>query len=79
MESNGQKGRVHISESTANLLIMAGLDSWVIPRENTIQAKGKGQLQTFWIAPEVDLSYSAKSLESRNGYRYHPIIGQINS
>ena len=34
-----------------------------------IEAKGKGKLQTYWIAPEVELSYSAKSYESRT-YRY---------
>lgn len=69
MESNGHKGRIHTSESTANLLIVAGLDSWVVPREKKIEAKGKGKLQTFWISPDVDLSCSARSYQSRQGHR----------
>lgn len=49
MESNGQKGRIHVSQSTADLLIAAGKRDWVRAREDKIQAKGKGLLQTYWV------------------------------
>jgi len=49
MESNGAKDRIHMSQETANLLIDAGKSAWVTPREGTIQAKGKGELKTFWL------------------------------
>ena len=39
MESNGQKGRIQVSQSTADLLIAAGKQHWVEPREDKIQAK----------------------------------------
>ena len=39
-------------------------NEWVVPRENKIEAKGKGLLQTYWIAPEVDYSFTAKTLET---------------
>uniref|UniRef100_A0A7S3PD05 Guanylate cyclase domain-containing protein n=1 Tax=Amphora coffeiformis TaxID=265554 RepID=A0A7S3PD05_9STRA len=64
MESTGAAGRIHISQNTADLLVSAGLDSWVVPRETMIEAKGKGKLQTFWIAPEVELSFTARSTKS---------------
>ena len=64
MESNGQKGRIHLSESTAGLLKSAGYTSWVVPREGKIEAKGKGALQTYWIAAETDFSFTAKTFET---------------
>ena len=64
MESNGQKGRIHISQSTADLLTAAGLESWVVPRETKIEAKGKGSMQTYWVAPGIDYSMTGKTLET---------------
>merc|ERR1712241_687796 len=49
MESNGIRNRIHISEETAMLLKEAGKEHWLIPREETIQAKGKGELSTYWV------------------------------
>ena len=46
MESNGVKGKIHISQSTADELITAGKAQWLIPREDKIVAKGKGEMQT---------------------------------
>ena len=49
MESTGEKNRVQLSKSTADLLIEAGKSYWVKPREDLVHAKGKGQVQTFWL------------------------------
>ena len=51
MESNSSRNRIHVSEATAKLLIEAGKSSWVKKREDTIVAKGKGVMQTFWVEP----------------------------
>ncbi|CAB9498281.1 Receptor-type guanylate cyclase gcy [Seminavis robusta] len=51
MESNGEPNRIHCSEETAKLLAAAGKEQWIIPREDKIFAKGKGELQTFWVHP----------------------------
>jgi hypothetical protein len=67
MESNGQSGRIHISESTAKLLMEAGLGKWVTPRKHLIEAKGKGELQTYWLAPESEVSFTQKSSKSGGG------------
>jgi len=50
MESNGQPGRIHVSGDTAKLLIDAGHDRWVSKRQDLIEAKGKGTMQTYWIS-----------------------------
>jgi class 3 adenylate cyclase len=49
MESNGQRDRIHMSEETAQLLSAAGKGHWIVPREDRIVAKGKGELKTFWF------------------------------
>lgn len=49
MESNGQPGRIHVSSSTAELLTSQGKQKWLIPREDLVHAKGKGQMQTYWV------------------------------
>jgi class 3 adenylate cyclase len=60
MESNGIKGRVHCSQETADALILEGKGYWLTPREEKIVAKGKGELQTYWIL-ETDTKYSTSS------------------
>ena len=40
---------IHLSSETANLLIEAGKADWVQPRENLVTAKGKGEMQTYWL------------------------------
>jgi class 3 adenylate cyclase len=50
MESTGEKDKIQLSEETAGLLIKAGMASWIEPREDLVEAKGKGKLQTYWLA-----------------------------
>jgi class 3 adenylate cyclase len=58
MESTGTRSRIQVSQSTADLLIMARKGSWVRPREELVEAKGKGKMQTYWVEPRK----TAKSL-----------------
>jgi transcription termination factor NusB len=53
MESNGQAGRVQISEQMANVLACEGKSHWYTPREDKITAKGKGELQTYWLKEDL--------------------------
>jgi class 3 adenylate cyclase len=46
MESNGVKGKIHCSQTTADELITAGRTQWLTTREDKITAKGKGEMQT---------------------------------
>jgi class 3 adenylate cyclase len=56
MESTGEKDRIQASQSTADQLIAAGRGRWVKARDKMVQAKGKGELQTYWIEPSMSAS-----------------------
>ena len=49
MESTGQRNRIQVSESTAQLLIEDGKNNWIQPRDELVHAKGKGAIQTYWV------------------------------
>lgn len=51
MESTGMRSRIHASQSTVDLLIASGKQHWVQKREEAIEAKGKGTMQTYWLNP----------------------------
>jgi class 3 adenylate cyclase len=46
IEPTGQRGRIHLSDEFANELTIHGKKHWLIPREDKVQAKGKGTLTT---------------------------------
>ena len=50
MESTGLKNRIQISQATADILMSTGKGSWIRPREELVQAKGKGTVKTYWVA-----------------------------
>ncbi|GKY91565.1 hypothetical protein MPSEU_000128400 [Mayamaea pseudoterrestris] len=49
IETTGMKGRIHLSQETADLLVAAGKVNWFYSREEKVFAKGKGELNTFWL------------------------------
>jgi class 3 adenylate cyclase len=49
MESTGEKNRIQVSSTTAELLREAGKGHWLLPRDDLVEAKGKGPMQTFWL------------------------------
>jgi class 3 adenylate cyclase len=66
MESTGMPGKIQCSQATADLLLLAGKSDWIKAREGLVQAKGKGEMQTYWIeiAPAYQRSKTAKSTAS---------------
>lgn len=84
MESNGQKHCIHASEETANYLIAMGKGHFVIPREDKIHAKGKGELQTYWLKPVSggsrtgDNSHVSSNTESHTNLEYDEDIEVVN-
>jgi class 3 adenylate cyclase len=50
MESNGVRGRIHVSQATADALTKQGKEHWLTPREDMIVAKGKGEMQTYFVS-----------------------------
>ena len=51
MESTGKRGKIQISQSTANLVIEADREHWLTARKDKVVAKGKGQLSTYYVDP----------------------------
>mmetsp|Transcript_94 Transcript_94/g.267 ORF Transcript_94/g.267 Transcript_94/m.267 type:complete len:1155 (-) Transcript_94:417-3881(-) len=49
IESTGERNRIHTSKETAELLTKGGKGHWLRPRNHLVQAKGKGELETFWL------------------------------
>ena len=54
-------GRIQCSETTKDLLMKAGKTHWLTAREDAVQAKGKGTLQTFWVTPKSNSSSATES------------------
>mmetsp|Transcript_43516 Transcript_43516/g.125785 ORF Transcript_43516/g.125785 Transcript_43516/m.125785 type:complete len:172 (+) Transcript_43516:176-691(+) len=61
MESTGVRGKIQLSQATADLLILAGKKNWLTPREEKITAKGKGTLQTYFLDFGKTLEESTRS------------------
>lgn len=67
MESTGERGRIQVSQSTADLILLAGRERWVRPRRESVTAKGKGTMQTYWL--EMDGATKASSADGHKESR----------
>ena len=61
MESHGKAGLIQVSQATATLIQDAGKGQWVRKREDKVKAKGKGQLETYWVNPSNRLREGGRS------------------
>eukprot|EP00980_Cylindrotheca_fusiformis_P016353 scaffold4870_cov135-Cylindrotheca_fusiformis.AAC.3 len=61
MESSSGRGRIQVSQVTADLLTEAGLSGWIIPRSTKMFVKGKGEMQTYWVRKSSRLIKSNSS------------------
>lgn len=61
LESTGARDKIQLSQETADLLLAAGKSHWIRAREEKVNAKGKGELQTYWleIGPDPDKAGSS--------------------
>ena len=66
MESHGQPGRIHVSMSVAEHLMAKGKEHWLEAREDKVVAKGKGEMQTYWV--NVGASPSASTSQSMSSF-----------
>ena len=66
MESTSKAHRIQISQDTADLLHEANKGHWCRKREDLVDAKGKGKMQTFWLDVSSTAGSSSKSDKSRN-------------
>lgn len=49
MEHTGKRDCIQLSQDTADLLIAAGKANWLSQREDVVNPKGKGEMQTYWL------------------------------
>jgi hypothetical protein len=71
MESNGAVGKIHVSQATAEELIHQGKSHWITPRPDKVLAKGKGELQTYWVSVcdhKLSKSVATRSADSSLGH-----------
>jgi hypothetical protein len=69
MESTGLKNNIQVSRETANLLIAAGYQKWLTPREDIVHVKGKGNVRTFLV--KINPGSSATYRSSTTGLDSH--------
>ena len=69
MESNGLPNKIHVSQTTADLLTVAGKGLWLTKREELIEAKGKGKMQTWWVTPTSSGTASVGTGNSSTRFR----------
>jgi hypothetical protein len=60
-ERNGERNKIHLSKETADLPIAVGKNHWVSARQELVQAKGKGDMQTYWLMMKVQSGVSSRS------------------
>jgi hypothetical protein len=63
MESTGKVNRIHVSQTTAALLIHLNKGHWLKAREEPVEVKGKGMMQTFWVDPHFRAELSPQFFE----------------
>ena len=63
IETGGMADRIHLSTETANQLKELGKSKWITKREDMIIAKGKGELQTYWLSVNFAGAASTRSSE----------------
>ncbi len=70
MESTGHRNKIQCSQATADLLAAGGKKHWVHARDDVVHAKGKGNVQTYWIIPRSNADKGMNgSLHSAGGPR----------
>jgi hypothetical protein len=67
MESTGLRDKIQLSQETADLLIAAGKTNWLSQREDIVNAKGKGEMQTYWLEISARNDSSVMDSSSQSG------------
>ena len=76
IEVTSESGRIHCSQATADCLIQSGKGSWLTKRDDPIEAKGKGHMQTYWINPSGNNAMSATGSTTSTAIP-SPILGNM--
>jgi class 3 adenylate cyclase len=61
IESTGKSNHIHLSSDTAELIKNAGKLNWLQKRDEVVYAKGKGEMETYWLVLRAHKSGSSRS------------------
>jgi hypothetical protein len=64
MESTGKAGRIQLSQETADRIIAYGKPNWLEKRSDLVIAKGKGEINTYWLKMNAFARTEVTSSES---------------
>ena len=69
MERTGRRMSIHMSKTTAAILMKSGKGHWLKRREDVVTSMGKGEIDTFWLEIELHSSHrqEASSVASTTG------------
>lgn len=59
MESTGLKNHIQLSQAAADLIIRDSQELFIKPREQLVDVKGKGKMQTYWLLFESEEALSS--------------------
>lgn len=76
METTGVKDKIHVSKFSADLLIAAGKEKWILPREEMVEAKRKGMMNTFFLTKGISKLSSSETM-SNSGSNYASEIESV--
>lgn len=74
MESTGIPRMIQVSQATADSLILHGKSGWLSPRQDKVVAKGKGEMQTYFL--QINANSSDKQSSSQQSSATHPTASQ---
>lgn len=72
VESSGSANRIHISQDTAECLIDGGKAHWISARDDIVNAKGKGEMKTYWLEFKHSVG-STRSGSTENSNDVHEV------
>jgi class 3 adenylate cyclase len=61
IETTGQSNHIHMSSDTAKLIMKAGKTNWLKKRDEVVYAKGKGEMETYWLVLRAHSGGSTRS------------------
>lgn len=79
MESNGIRNKIHISNETAEHMRTAGKQHWLVARDEKIVAKGKGEMQTYFLEFKQQSAASATSRSTESSEQDSDPMGTMNA
>jgi hypothetical protein len=74
IETTGLRNKIHLSHETAEKLHAAGKSNWIVKRKETVVAKGKGEIQTYWLLSDEEVASGTSGESGKAGAPLVPVV-----